>query len=121
MINYQTAILHQNYEAADKLLPSIPEEARERVSQFLESQGLKEQALQISTDTDHRFDLAVQLGYLELAEEIAKEADSEHKWRQLGDLALSQCKVSTVECTSDRLYSTILAVGLGGGMFTQGG
>lgn len=94
VINYQTAILHQNFEAAEKLLPSIPHEARERVSQFLESQGLKEQALQVSTDADHRFDLAVQLGHLELAEEIAKEADSEHKWRQLGDLALSQCKVS---------------------------
>ncbi len=63
------------------------------MSQFLESQGLKEQALQMSTDTDHRFDLAVQLGLLEMAEEIAKEADSEHKWRQLGDLALTHCNV----------------------------
>lgn len=97
VINYQTAILRQDFEAAEKLLPGIPTEARERVSQFLESQGLKEQALQVSTDTDHRFDLAVQLGHLELAEEIAKEADSEHKWRQLGDLALSQCKWDLAE------------------------
>jgi coatomer subunit beta' len=97
VINYQTAILRQDFEAAEKLLPGIPTEARERVSQFLESQGLKEQALQVSTDTDHRFDLAVQLGHLELAEEIAKEADSEHKWRQLGDLALSQCKWELAE------------------------
>lgn len=97
VINYQTAILRQDLEAAEKLLPSIPTEARERVSQFLESQGLKEQALQMSTDTDHRFDLAVQLGLLEMAEEIAKEADSEHKWRQLGDLALTHCNWDLAE------------------------
>ncbi len=30
VINYQTAILRQDLEAAEKLLPSIPTEARER-------------------------------------------------------------------------------------------
>jgi hypothetical protein len=91
-----------------------------RVSQFLESQGLKEQALQMSTDTDHRFDLAVQLGLLEMAEEIAKEADSEHKWRQLGDLALSSCKVREASCSVtfltiqlNELNTVIAAVGSG--------
>lgn len=97
IINYQTAIIRGDLDAAERLLPSIPHDAKERVAQFLESQGHKELALSVSTDPDHRFELAIQLSLLELAHEIAREADSEHKWRQLADLALASSNFGLAE------------------------
>jgi coatomer subunit beta' len=87
----------------------VPAEQRNRVAQFLESQGLRDEALAVSTDPDQRFDLgtlelvrsrididnyiaivAVALQQLGTAHEIAKQVDAEQKWRQLADLALRQ-------------------------------
>lgn len=39
VIEYQTAILRGDLEAADELLPSIPDEHRNRIARFLEAQG----------------------------------------------------------------------------------
>ena len=39
VIEYQTAILREDYEAADELLPRIPSEQRNRIARFLEQQG----------------------------------------------------------------------------------
>lgn len=60
------------------------------VSSEFSQQGFKEQALAVSTDPEHKFELAVQLGNLEVAHELAKEACSVQKWRQLGELATSK-------------------------------
>ena len=54
-------------------------------------------ALAVSSDPEHKFDLAVKLSKLDVATEIlqesfdAKEAggDLQHKWKQIGDLALA--------------------------------
>jgi coatomer subunit beta' len=90
-----------------------------------------EEALEIATDADYKFDLAVQLGKLEIAkvhstlscvllslyrehccnvfdaakllnfwtlffvQDIAVEAQSESKWKQLGELAMSTGKVGS--------------------------
>jgi coatomer subunit beta' len=96
IINYQTAILRGDLDTASKILPKIPNEHRNRIAQFLDSQGLKEQALEVSIDPDHRFELAIQLGKLETAQEIAKDSATEQKWKQLGDLALSSSKVCNI-------------------------
>eukprot|EP01088_Endostelium_zonatum_P017031 TRINITY_DN4844_c0_g2_i1.p1 TRINITY_DN4844_c0_g2~~TRINITY_DN4844_c0_g2_i1.p1 ORF type:complete len:867 (-),score=183.19 TRINITY_DN4844_c0_g2_i1:46-2646(-) len=88
VVNYQTAILRGNLELAESLLPNIPTDQRDKIAHFLESQGLREEALRVTTELDHKFDLAIQLGNLQLAHSIAKESDSQHKWRQLSDLAL---------------------------------
>jgi len=37
------------------------------VAHFLESRGMLEEALEIATDADYKFDLAVQLGKLDVA------------------------------------------------------
>ena len=37
------------------------------VARFLESRGMLEDALEVATDLDYKFDLAVQLGRLEVA------------------------------------------------------
>ena len=56
--------------------------------------GLPELALEVSTDPEHKFELAVHLKKLDLAVEIAKESDSEAKWKQLADLSLVEWKVT---------------------------
>lgn len=37
------------------------------VARFLESRGMIEEALEVATDPDYRFELAIQLGRLEIA------------------------------------------------------
>ena len=39
VIEYQTAILRGDFDAADELLPNIPAEQRNRIARFLEAQG----------------------------------------------------------------------------------
>ena len=69
------------------------------VARFLEARGLVEQALELATEPDYRFELAVQLGQLDTALSIAEAADSEAKWRQLGELALANGQLQ-VGCLS---------------------
>lgn len=97
VINYQTAILRGNIEAAQTILPKIPQDQYERVAQFLESLGYLPQALEVTVDPEHKFDLAVQLGELAVAHEMAKKLNQDHKWKQLGDLALSKCNFELAE------------------------
>lgn len=52
--------------------------------------GFKQQALAVSLDPDHRFDLALQLGDLKTAYQLAGEADSEEKWKQLARVATAK-------------------------------
>jgi len=97
VINYQTAVLRGDLEEADRILPLVPMDQRSRVAHFLDSQGLKRQALQVSVDPDHRFELAIQLEELEVALEVLKQSESEQKWKQLGDIALSNGKLDLAE------------------------
>ncbi|KAJ3194691.1 Coatomer subunit beta' [Irineochytrium annulatum] len=92
LIKYQTCILRGDLASAAELLPSIPQDQRNRVARFLEGQNLKEEALEVSSDPEHKFDLAVQLGKLQIAYEIAKEVDREDKWKVVADTALSEWK-----------------------------
>ena len=50
-------------------------------------QGFKKQALAVSTDPEHKFELAFQLGDLKLCHQLAEELNSESKWKQLSELA----------------------------------
>jgi coatomer subunit beta' len=54
----------------------------------------------VSTDPDHRFDLAVQLNDLDMALEIVREGPqlgSEAKWKSVGDKALDAWKMDLAE------------------------
>lgn len=73
--------------AKEKVLSRVPVSEHNKLARFLESQGLREDALDLATDPDYRCDLAVSLGRLDLATSIAREHPSELKWRQLADLA----------------------------------
>ncbi|GJM98076.1 hypothetical protein PR202_ga15051 [Eleusine coracana subsp. coracana] len=93
LIEYKTLVMRGDLEHANAVLPSVPKEQHNSVAHFLESRGMLEEALEIATDPNYRFDLTVQLGNLEIAKEIAVEAQSESKWKQLGELAMSTGKV----------------------------
>ena len=90
VLEYQTAVMRGDFETADRVLPTIPRSQRTRVAHFLEKQGFKQQALAVSTDPEHKFELALQLGELETAHTLAIEAASQQKWRQLAELATTR-------------------------------
>lgn len=99
VLEYQTAVMRRDFETADRVLPTVPKEHRTRVAHFLEKQGFKQQALQVSTDTEHKFDLALQIGDLDTAIILAREADNPQKWTQLAEVATSKNKFELVrEC-----------------------
>jgi coatomer subunit beta' len=86
-------------ESAAELLPSIPADQLNKIARFLEGQGHKELALEVATDPEHKFELALALGQLPIALELAKEADVEHKWKTVGDAALAGWDVAlAAEC-----------------------
>jgi len=87
VLEYQTAVMRRDFETADKVLPTIPKEQQTRVAHFLEKQGFKQQALAVSNDIDHKFELAIQIGNLKVAYQLAAEIESDQKWTQLADLA----------------------------------
>ncbi|KAF5957094.1 hypothetical protein HYC85_004319 [Camellia sinensis] len=89
LIEYKTLVMRGDLERANEILPTIPKEHHNSVARFLESRGMIEDALEVATDPDYRFELAIQLGKLEVAKEIATGAQSESKWKQLGELAMS--------------------------------
>ena len=75
------------------------------MARFLEGRGMTEEALEIATDADYRFELAVQLGRLDTALQLAETSDSEGKWRQLGELALSSGKLQASFLSCAGLHS----------------
>ena len=113
VVEYQTAILRGDTEVAAEILPTstLPKDQLNKVARFLEARGtsfffllhppfnitntatdLKELALQITTDPDHKFDLALSLDDLDTALQITQtvlENESEIKWKTLGDRALT--------------------------------
>ena len=70
------------------------------MARFLDARDMKQEALEIATDPDYRFDLAVSLGELGIALELAEQSGSELKWRQLGELALSAGKLQVLRLAS---------------------
>lgn len=97
MIEYQTAVLRGDMDHAQSVLPNVPKDQLCRIARFLDGQDLKEKALMITTDNDHKFDLAIQLNRLDIAYEIAVTVDREDRWKTVGDAALSQWKFQLAE------------------------
>ncbi|KAJ5485194.1 hypothetical protein N7539_005182 [Penicillium diatomitis] len=101
VLQYETLILRGESEAAEEVLRDVPEDQMNKIARFLEGQGYKEQALQVATDPEHRFDLALSLNDLQTALEIARAANVEHKWKAVGDAAMTSWNLSLAqECFS---------------------
>lgn len=79
------------------MLPDIPDDQKSKIARFLEGQGYKEQALEVATDPEHRFELSLSLNQLQIALELARDADVEHKWKTVGDAALSSWDLRLAE------------------------
>eukprot|EP00168_Porphyra_purpurea_P014282 TRINITY_DN4077_c0_g1_i1.p1 TRINITY_DN4077_c0_g1~~TRINITY_DN4077_c0_g1_i1.p1 ORF type:complete len:964 (+),score=310.33 TRINITY_DN4077_c0_g1_i1:209-2893(+) len=90
VLEFKTAIVRGDKATADAVLGRIPKSEHNKLARFLESQGLREGALELATDGDYRCELALALGKLELAASIAREFPSELKWRQLSELAAAR-------------------------------
>ncbi|CAF4799801.1 unnamed protein product, partial [Rotaria socialis] len=97
VLEYQTAVMRKDFATADQVLPAITKEQRTRVAHFLEKQGFRQQALTVTLDTEHKFELALHLGNLQVCHELAVELDNEQKWLQLSDVATKQGDFSLVQ------------------------
>ncbi|VDM31600.1 unnamed protein product [Hydatigera taeniaeformis] len=101
VLEYESAVLRGDFESADAILPSIPTSARTKVAHFLERQGFKQQAMRVTVDPEHKFDLAIQLDDVTTAHELIKgEEDvegNEAKWKQLAEVALKACNFSLAQ------------------------
>jgi len=108
VLQYQTAVMRGDFDAANVLLPNIPESEYTKVARFLESQGFKEEAFAVTTDPDHKFDLALELGQTETAhallletpDEDKESTETESKWKRLSDAALKENNLELVEAAS---------------------
>ncbi|RDA86977.1 hypothetical protein CP532_6696, partial [Ophiocordyceps camponoti-leonardi (nom. inval.)] len=99
VLEYQTLVLREDMETAAELLPTIPADQLNKIARFLEGQGHKELALEVATDDEHKFDLALALNQLDIALDLARKADVDHKWKTVGDAALAGWEVSlAAEC-----------------------
>jgi coatomer subunit beta' len=99
VLEYQTLVLRDDMETAAELLPTIPQDQLNKIARFLEGQGHKELALEVATDPEHKFDLALALNQLDIALELARESDADHKWKTLGDAGLAAWDVPlAAEC-----------------------
>lgn len=97
VLEYQTLVLRGDMETAEELLPNVPADQMNKIARFLEGQGHKELALEVATDPEHKFELALGLNQLEIALELAKVADVEHKWKTVGDAALTAWDVALAQ------------------------
>ncbi|TKA61422.1 hypothetical protein B0A55_10856, partial [Friedmanniomyces simplex] len=97
VIEYQTLVLRGDLDAANEMLGDIPAEQKNKIARFLEGQGYKELALEVATDDEHKFELALGLGELDVALEMARKSDVEHKWKTVGDAALTAWNLALAE------------------------
>ncbi len=99
VLEYQTLVLRGDMETAAELLSSVPADQLNKIARFLEGQGHKELALEVATDPEHKFELALALHQLDVALELARKADIDHKWKTVGDAALAAWDVAlATEC-----------------------
>ncbi|KKZ66653.1 hypothetical protein EMCG_00216 [[Emmonsia] crescens] len=102
VVEYQTLVLRGDMDSAADLLQDIPADQMNKIARFLEGQGYKELALDVATDQEHRFELALALNKLDIALEIARTADVEHKWKIVGDAAMAAWDLALAqECFSN--------------------
>ncbi|KAJ2786122.1 Coatomer subunit beta' [Coemansia javaensis] len=102
VIEYQTAVLRGDLDGAQALLPAVPAGERHRIAKFLEAEGMPELALEVTTDPEQQFDLAVQLGRLDDACRLAEASGAEAKWRLVGDCALRAWNFAVAERCMER-------------------
>jgi coatomer subunit beta' len=108
VLQYQTAVMRGDFDTANELLGVIPDSEYTKIARFLESQGFKEEALAVTTDPDHKFDLAIELGHIDISLDLMKATPEEEKdstdtmtkWKKLSDSALKVTNLELCEAAS---------------------
>jgi coatomer subunit beta' len=83
VVEYQTVVLRGDLDAAEEMLATIQADQMPKIARFLEGQGnpirkvsltsgYKDKALEVSTDPEQRFELALQLHKLDVAYQLAE-------------------------------------------------
>ena len=111
--NLPYALLDFEVSIADGEEPdpeSVPEEYRASCAKFLKQIGQKELALEVATDPVMKFDLALELERLDVAQKLALELEDKALWKRLARAALNtgdfdMAKISITKCGD---YSTLL-------------
>ena len=114
VIDFQTCVVRGELDTAmQKHLPKVPEEQINTIATFLDTQGYKEAALEVSKEQEHRFTLALHLHRLDLAKEIltnaGDDAANKLKWKQLGDLALQHAQFDLSEHAYTKVWEKRLS------------
>nr|CCC89588.1 putative beta prime cop protein [Trypanosoma congolense IL3000] len=97
VIECMAAVTRQDFPTVEALLPSIDTGDRLPLARFLQSKNCLELALDVTTEEDHRMELAIQLGRMTLAEEIAQKSSSIGHWKQVADAALGKGMLQLAE------------------------
>ncbi|SBS81826.1 coatomer subunit beta, putative [Plasmodium ovale] len=94
-LQYKKCIMNKDFVLADTLISNIPESLFNKLSLFLEKMGHKNKALDICTDLEKKFELALSIGNLQLCVDIIKGLENKennsfihNKYKGLGDTAL---------------------------------
>ena len=90
LVEFQTLYLRGDREGAEGVLATIESpDLLNKIARFLEGQDDKPRALEVATDPELRFDLALATGQLDIAEDIAGQSNVEQRWKIVGDAALN--------------------------------
>ena len=73
--------MNNELDKALALKPSIPESQYGKLAKFLEANGQKTMAYEMTPDMDHKFELALALNKVQDAFTIAQESESAEKWK----------------------------------------
>ncbi|KAI3636742.1 hypothetical protein MIR68_005009 [Amoeboaphelidium protococcarum] len=112
LLEYQIAVLRKDFATAQKLLINLTNEQRNKIARFLEGLGMKQLAMEVTTDVEHQFELSLQLQLLDQAYQIARAINQDIKWKQVGDFALQQWNIKVAEeCFSNaKDYSSLFLI-----------
>lgn len=109
VLNYQTAVVRKDFDTANQILPGIPKSEHASVARFLESQGFKQEALAVTNDPDHKFELAIDLRNMDIAHAVLQECkddvdstEYQSKWKRLGDLALHYGDIALAQSCAEK-------------------
>jgi len=75
LIRYKSAVVSGDVATAETLFAEIPVSQHTKIARFLENQGYRAEALEITKDPEHKFELAVQVGKLDMADKLLHEME----------------------------------------------
>jgi coatomer subunit beta' len=70
LVKYKSAVASNDLSAAEELFGLISESHHTKLARFLENQGYRAEAFEITKDPEHKFDLALSIGKLDVASNL---------------------------------------------------